>query len=265
MHKSISPDISYVIFHLLLHIHCLPKIFWVRNLSFLTVLIRAVHSSLQTAGFNWSIARCKGGASLPYAAKFYTPPPTPEKPSRGGRCIKEGVWNSCRGGLQNVHPPIPPPIKNLIANKGGRGEGVCNFSTSGSEAFRPSVPHAQSLPQIPCLAQGHFLHHKGYVSVSIVFVRGQPLLCLSKWSHQWHHHDNANVNDLLYPGYFNTTIVDEKDTWLIRKHFLHVSYQHVNFTFINSQEFDVCTSYMGRYLLTRWERIRMQEPWNNVN
>ena len=44
------------------------------------------------------------------------------------------------------------------------------------------------------------------------------------------------------------TIVDEKDTLLIRKHFLHVA-NTTKLTFSNSQEFHACVSYMPAHML----------------
>ena len=45
-----------------------------------------------------------------------------------------------------------------------------------------------------------------------------------------------------------STIVDKKDTLLIQKHFSACN-QHVKFTFINSQEFHACISYMPAHML----------------
>ena len=71
------------------------------------------------------------GVRTCYGAKFYTPPPPhPWKyPSRGGGRIKEGGRiKSCRGGLQNIHPP-PLSLKKVFWPKWvGGGGGVYNFS-----------------------------------------------------------------------------------------------------------------------------------------
>ena len=73
----------------------------------------------------------------PFISRWYTP--SPEKTLLGvGGILKRGgggVYNSCRGGLQDKHPPASPE-RCLLAKKRGGGGGVYDFSMEGSQPGR---------------------------------------------------------------------------------------------------------------------------------
>ena len=81
--------------------------------------IRALRGKWHSEGGSESRNNLNGNTYI-YGAKFYTPPPPPMKlPFQVGGEEGGGEEKSCRGGLQNLPPPLPE--KCLLAQNGGRG------------------------------------------------------------------------------------------------------------------------------------------------